>query len=49
VRTAAAVVTAIAATGITITVVVIALATGIIIAAEGTDTRMIQKCSRIKT
>jgi hypothetical protein len=46
----AAVVTAVAATDITIAVVVIAVvATGIITAAEGTDTRMIQKCSRIKT
>ena len=45
-----AIVTAVAATGIIIAAVVVAVAaTGIIIAAEGTDTRMIQKCSRIKT
>ena len=45
----AAIVTAVAATGITIAVVVIAVVTSIITAAEGTDTRMIQKCSRLKT
>jgi len=45
----AAVVTAVAATDITTAAVVIAVATGIITAAEDTDTRMIQKCSRLKT